>query len=132
TPDDPRPQLVPGRKDDRDVGPLAEPMAGSEKHGTAADDAGWPVHHHRLLLRRWTAGDVCPDRRRSARNGLCTDGFCGAAHADARAANPRALAELHLRRRYHLRLAGACPGRARPARRRFRTSRAVLAADTTG
>ena len=57
------------------------------------------VGRARVLLHRRAARDPGADRQRGADDGLRADRLRGAAHADAGAEEPRALAGLHLRRR---------------------------------
>ena len=81
------------------------------------------VRRHRALLCRRIAGDPGADRRRRPDHGLRAHRLCGAAHVDAGAEKPRALAQLHLRRRHRC---SAGPllvdRRSRSCRCRFRTT----------
>ena len=106
-------------------GRLHRPWPDLKSRRSAADDARRIVRRHRLLFHRRPACDPGADRHRGPDDGLRAYRLRGAAHADAGAEKPRALAELDLRHRDGVRLAGAGDGGSGPCRRRVRTSPAL-------
>ena len=110
-------------------GRLAPALARSEKHGAAADDARRCCS---VAIAFCFVGGLLAILAQIVTtaliDGLRAHRLCGAAYVDAGAEKPRALAELHLRRRHRVRLAGSRDGRARPCRRRVRISPTLSAA----
>ena len=128
--DDADAQPLARRKDRRDVGATAPPLARHERCGPAADDARGVVAGTRLLLHHRTARDAGADRRGDADHGIRAHRLCSPAHIDDVAQTSRIVAGLHLRGRGDFQLAGSRHGGSRACRCGFRPSPALSAGKT--